>query len=296
MHLNSEAESQNNESEILEEIGKLGANLDEEQRKKISAKIREIRNFVPKIGVFGKTGAGKSHLCNALFGREVAEISDVEACTREPQHIIVAAGTSGICLIDVPGVGESPERDAEYSELYKRLLPELDIVLWVVKADDRALSIDQTVYKDCVEPFKSSTPTVFVINQIDKIEPLREWNVEARLPGPKQSENIKVKIADVGRVFDVEESQIKAVSAAESYGLAGLVDQIVNVLPNDKKFGVVREAKKENVTPESEREAERGVWESIKEYAGKAYDFYKDNKEAIHTVIGAIISFFAKKK
>ncbi len=294
--MNSAFEEQGNEPEILEEIGKLGVDLDEEQRKKIRAKIREIRNFVPKIGVFGKTGAGKSHLCNALFGREVAEISDVAACTREPQHIIVPAGTSGICLIDVPGVGESPERDAEYSELYKRLLPELDIVLWVVKADDRALSVDQTVYKECVEPFSSTVPTVFVINQIDKIEPLREWDVEARLPGPKQSENIKAKIADVGQIFNVDENQIKAVSAAEGYGLSTLVDQIVNVLPNEKKFGVVREAKKENVTPESEREAERGVWESIKEYAGKAFDFYKENKEVIHSVIQGIFSIFSKKK
>lgn len=294
--MNSAFDTEDRESIVVDEIEKLGGNLDEEQRKKITEKIREIRNFVPKIGVFGKTGAGKSHLCNALFGREVAKISDVGACTREPQRIIVEAGASGICLIDVPGVGESPERDAEYSDLYKRLLPELDIVLWVIKADDRALSVDQVVYKDCVAPFAAKIPTVFVINQVDKIEPLREWDVAARLPGAKQNENIKEKIADVGRIFDVEVSQISAVSAAEGYGLSALVDQIVNVLPNDKKFGVVREAKKENVTPESEREAERGFWESIKEYAGKAYEFYKENKEAIHTAVKVIWSFLTKKK
>jgi len=293
--VNSAFDAQDRESRVVDEIEKLGGKLDEEQRKKITEKIREIRNFVPKIGVFGKTGAGKSHLCNALFGREVAKISDVGACTREPQRIIVEAGSSGICLIDVPGVGESPERDAEYSELYKRLLPELDIVLWVIKADDRALSVDQVVYTDCVAPFAATIPTVFVINQVDKIEPFREWDLAARLPGAKQSENIRGKIADVGGIFDVEVSQISAVSAAEGYGLSALVDQIVNVLPNDKKFGVVREAKKENVTPESEREAERGIWESIKEYAGKAYQFYKDNKEAIHTVAAVFWSFFKKK-
>lgn len=293
--MNSAFEAQNNETEILEEIDKLGVKLDEEQRKKIGEKIREIRNFVPKIGVFGKTGAGKSHLCNALFGREVAKISDVEACTREPQHIIVSSEASGICLIDVPGVGESPERDAVYIELYKNLLPQLDIVLWVIKADDRALSVDQTVYKDCVAPFKATIPTVFVINQIDKVEPMREWDVDARLPSPKQAENIKAKIADVARIFEVGESEIKAVSAAEGYGLASLVDQVVNVLPNAKKYGLVREAKKENVTPESEREAERGVWESIKEYAGMAFDFYKDHKVEIHAVVATILKFFGKK-
>lgn len=289
-------DEQGKESKVVEEIENLAGNLDEEQRKKIAEKIREIRNFVPKIGVFGKTGAGKSHLCNALFGREVAKISDVEACTREPQRIVVEAGTSGICLIDVPGVGESPERDSEYSDLYKRLLPELDIVLWVIKADDRALSVDQIVYKDCVAPFAEKIPTVFVINQIDKIEPFREWDVTGKSPGAKQSENIKNKITDVGRIFEVDLNKIKAVSAAEGYGLSALVEQIVNTLPNAKKFGLIREAKKENVTQKSEREAERGFWEEIKEYAVKAYDFYKDNKETINGAIIAIWSFFTKKK
>ncbi|MGC2970421.1 GTPase family protein [Paraburkholderia aspalathi] len=294
--MNSAPNAQDGELQVVEEIEKLGDSLDEEQRKKIAEKIREIRNFVPKIGVFGKTGAGKSHLCNALFGREVAKISDVGACTREPQRIVLEAGASGISLLDVPGVGESLERDVEYSDLYKRLLPELDIVLWVIKADDRALSVDQTIYKDCVAPLNARIPTVFVINQVDKIEPIREWDVTARLPGARQSENIKAKVADVGRIFGVEASQIIAVSAAEGYGLSALVDQIVNTLPNEKKFGVVREAKKENVTPESEREAERGVWEAIKEFAGKAYELYKENKEAIHTIVAAIWSIFTKKK
>ena len=39
-----------------------------------------VRTYVPKIGVFGVTGVGKSSLCNALFGSDVAVISDVVAC------------------------------------------------------------------------------------------------------------------------------------------------------------------------------------------------------------------------
>lgn len=287
---------QDDEQKIVVELEKLGGKLDEDQRKKIAEKIREIRDFVPKIGVFGKTGAGKSHLCNALFGREVAKISDVRACTREPQRIIIDAGASGICLIDVPGVGESVERDIEYSDLYKRLLPELDIVLWVIKADDRALSPDQAVYRDCVAPLKETVPTVFVINQVDKIEPVREWDEVARAPGPKQRVNINSKIADVGSIFGVDERHIIATSAAENYGLSDLVHEIVNSLPNEKKFGVVREAIKENVTRESEREAERGLWESIKEFASKAYQFYKENKELIHKTATAIWALLSKQR
>ena len=294
--MESKEEGRAPEESIVDEVERIAGRLDDEQRKKIAEKIREIRSFVPKIGVFGKTGAGKSHLCNAIFGRAVAKISDVGACTREPQRIVLEAGSSGICLIDVPGVGESRERDAEYTELYKRLLPELDLVLWVIKADDRALSVDQEVFKTCVEPSLDKVPAVFVINQVDKLPPIREWDEAARRPGPTQQGNVAEKIADVARIFGVEPARVIAVSAEEGYNLPALVAEIVNTLPNEKKFGVVREAKKENVSKESEREAERGIWEAIKDFAGKAHDFYREHKEVIHTVVSAIWTAFMSGK
>ncbi|QNN45566.1 50S ribosome-binding GTPase [Thermomonas brevis] len=50
--------------------------------REIKKKINSIRTYTPKVGVFGDSGIGKSSLCNALFGREKATISDVAACTR----------------------------------------------------------------------------------------------------------------------------------------------------------------------------------------------------------------------
>ena len=51
---------------------------DEANKKKIlddiKAEISRIRNYTPKVAVFGDTGVGKSSLCNALFGKEIAEI------------------------------------------------------------------------------------------------------------------------------------------------------------------------------------------------------------------------------
>ncbi len=35
-------------------------------------------------------------------------------------------------ITDLPGVGESRDRDAEYEALYRDILPELDLVLWLI--------------------------------------------------------------------------------------------------------------------------------------------------------------------
>lgn len=223
----------------------LGTKIPQELKEKIEGKIREIRSYVPKIGVFGKTGVGKSSLCNALFGRDICAISDVEACTRDPQKVILSFGNNGgLELVDVPGVGESSERDKEYDELYQKLLPELDLIFWVFKGDDRAAASDEKFYKKLIRRYiDAGKPFLAVINQVDKIEPFREWNVDERKPGAKQATNIEAKRHHIAGIFDLPLSKVLAISANERYGLVELVDTIVYTLPNDKKLVVLEKIK-----------------------------------------------------
>src|SRR5690554_5300152 len=171
---------------------------DEIERKRILNEIKEeisrIRNYTPKVAIFGDTGVGKSSLCNALFGKKIAEISDVEACTRAPQEILLSGDEHGIRLIDVLGVGEDPRRHAEYRELYKSLLPGLDLVIWAIKADDRKYSTSIEVYQEILRPNLEKCPVVFVITQTDKIEPHRKWNEQENKPGDEQFANLNIKI------------------------------------------------------------------------------------------------------
>ncbi|WP_217521247.1 GTPase family protein [Vibrio metschnikovii] len=245
-------------NDFLVTLKKIDINFTKEQEDRIKEKITEILNYIPRIGVFGKTGVGKSSLCNALFGQEICKVSDIKACTREPQDVLLEFGKGkGITLLDVPGVGENQKRDLEYSELYQNLIPELDVILWVLKADDRAFSVDIDFYKNIVKPhIEEGKPFLLVLNQIDKIEPFREWDLENSLPSQKQTENIDIKISSVAKEFSVRRSSVVPVSAEEKFGLMGLIDEIIFSLPDEKKISLAKAVPKENLSSKAKKEAE----------------------------------------
>lgn len=263
-----------------------------EIRRRIEEKVKEIRSYTPKIGVFGITGVGKSSLCNALFGKDVAAVSDVAACTREPKEIFVGSESGGIKLVDVPGVGETIERDKEYFALYQKLAPELDLVIWVIKADDRAYAQAEKAYKEILEPNLKNCPVVFVINQVDKLNPLRDWDDVKNQPGNDKKKNIDAKIIEVSKAFDVSTKYIETISVAEKYNLTQLMDTLVEVLPKEKKYSVVREAVEEVKSEGMEAKAEKGVWDTMKEFAGETWD---SAKEIVAEVLVATASNVIKK-
>lgn len=247
-------------SKILEDALKQDGQIGADVIGKIFSRVNRVLSYQPAVGVFGKTGAGKSSLCNAVFGKDVCEISDIAGCTRKPQEVILELGGKGIKLLDVPGVGESNERDKEYAELYRSLLPELDLVLWVIKGDDRAFSSDETFYKNLVRPYvDKGRPFIIALNQVDKIEPFREWDESAQKPGAKQAENIEQKRMSVAKIFDLPYSCVIPVSANEKYGLVQLVEKIIEVLPADKKAIVLDSVKAENRSENSKAEAKDGL-------------------------------------
>lgn len=77
---------------------------------RILHRVSQLTSYEPVIGIMGKTGAGKSSLCNALFAGEVSPVSDVAACTREPLRFRFQVGGRFMTLVYLPGVGESGAR------------------------------------------------------------------------------------------------------------------------------------------------------------------------------------------
>ncbi|EMM0851492.1 GTPase family protein [Morganella morganii subsp. morganii] len=201
--------------------------LPEWASEQVMQQIRQLTNYEPMIGIMGKTGAGKSSLCNALFASEVSPVSDISACTREPLRFRQQVGEHFMTIVDLPGVGESRARDTEYAALYHEQLPQLDLVLWLIKADDRALGVDEHFYYQIIgEAYRHKV--LFVISQSDKVEPT---SCGEKL-STKQKQNISRKICLLHELFQPV-NPICAVSVRLQWGLRVMAERMIRCLPRE---------------------------------------------------------------
>ncbi|MGI8465888.1 GTPase family protein [Pectobacterium punjabense] len=215
--------------ENLHEIQASLSVLPDNLHQRVIDHIEQLIQYEPVIGIMGKTGVGKSSLCNALFKGEVSPVSDSRACTRHALTFRLSSGQRSILFVDLPGVGESEERDHDYAGLYQNWLPRVDIVLWLLKADDRALAIDQHIYRTVIgERYRDKV--LFVLNQVDKLEPSHEWDWESQQPSLKQSGNIYARRVAVRSTF-FPTHPVCAVSVKTGWGMAAMVETLFQCLP-----------------------------------------------------------------
>lgn len=236
-------------------------------------KLTEVIDYEPRIGVMGKTGVGKSSLCNAIFQQDVCKVSHVEACTRTLEELKIDVGGRKLTIVDLPGVGESKERDAEYKTLYEEQIPNLDLILWVIKADDRALAPDEDFYQNVIKPLNAEDKILFVINQADKIEPSYEWDHGNKRPSSAQIDNLEAKELDIyNRLFETSNGCI-AVSAPLKYNISNLVKKMVLRLPKKSKAAVYSTLREENKTKEVKAESKKGFTETVKDVLDDVIDY-----------------------
>lgn len=194
---------------------------------RILQQINQLTQYEPVIGIMGKTGTGKSSLCNTLFAGDISPVSDVAACTRKPLQFRLQLGKRFMTIRDLPGVGESELRDAEYAALYREQLPRLDLVLWLIKADDRALAVDEHFYREVIgEAYRHKV--LFVISQSDKVEP----TCGGEKLSTEQKQNISRKICLLHELFQPV-NPVCAVSVRLQWGLRVMAERMIRCLPRE---------------------------------------------------------------
>lgn len=224
---------------------------------RILQQINKITNYEPAIGIMGKTGAGKSSLCNALFAGSISPVSDVAACTRDPLRFRLQVGERFMTIVDLPGVGESGARDNEYAALYRGQLPRLDLVLWLIKADDRALVTDEHFYHQVIgEAYRHKV--LFVISQSDKAEPGSGGDKLST----EQKQNISRKICLLHELFQPVHP-VYAISVRLQWGVRVMAEQMIKCLPREASSPVVAQLQSPFRTEQVKEQARDDFGETV---------------------------------
>lgn len=169
-------------------------------------------------------------------------------------------------LVDLPGVGETPEYDAEYSALYQKLLTELDLIIWVLRADDRARAVDIATHRSLLAYGADASRFLFVVSQADRIPPLPEQPGQA-VPSTEQCLSLAVISSQIAGQLP-SSFPVIAVSSHTGYNLPALVELMVHALPVQASSTFYCQLKPENHTEESDV----AVRQRFGEIAGSAFD------------------------
>ncbi|WNN51042.1 GTPase [Hafnia alvei] len=241
--------------------------LSPQASERILSHLNQTIHYEPVIGLMGKTGAGKSSLCNALFQQAIFLTHDLTACTREPQRLVLTVGERSMTLVDLPGVGETPEYDEEYQSLYRSLLTELDLIIWVLRADERARTTDINTYRALIEYGADPSRFLFVLSQADRVPPVPDGKERQQLPDTEQRLSLAAVSSQVAGQF-LSSFPVMAVSAHTGYNLPAFVALMVHALPPQASSAVYRQLKPENKT----KEASATVRQAFGDMAGVAFD------------------------
>lgn len=74
----------------------------------------------PNILICGATGSGKTTTIRTLFGSEVGEVGHYSRGTSQDMLYEWESRGRNIDIVDLPGLGDSKQRDREYKDIYRR--------------------------------------------------------------------------------------------------------------------------------------------------------------------------------
>jgi|GEM_PF-2242972 len=217
--------------------------ISREKAMKISHELKSITELPPQIAFIGKTGVGKSSTINKLFNpKPNLKVDHVQPATMGIEIFELSLGERGkLIVVDCPGLGESKEADKRNISAYKQLLEKSDVAVWILKADDKTIGIDQGFMKK-VLPKRLRNKLVIAINQVDLMHP-GNWYNNHKIPSIEQEENIIKKEEYVRKKFTeagLPPFRLVSFSANKKYHLAVLFNAMVDACPSERIPSLVK--------------------------------------------------------
>ena len=184
--------------------------------------LRETEELIeesrpPRMYVFGRSGAGKSSLINALANRQAADVGAVKPETVESElyHIEFPDRYSTWDIVDSRGLFESasPNGDlpGDTKKFMKQDLKEYkpDILLHVLTPDQaRSGRDDFEAVRDMREELDQPFPPIlYVVNKVDNLGKLGEWPPEEHASLAGDIKEVLDFVAQVTEKVDETEMQ-----------------------------------------------------------------------------------------
>ncbi|WP_429870995.1 GTPase family protein [Escherichia coli] len=241
--------------------------LPEEIRQKILEHLHGVIHYEPVIGIMGKSGTGKSSLCNAIFQSRICATHPLNGCTRQAHRLTLQIGERRMTLVDLPGIGETPQHDQEYRELYRQLLPELDLIIWILRADERAYAADIAMHQFLLNEGADPSRFLFVLSHADRVFPAEEWNTTEKCPSCHQELSLATVTARVATLFP-SSFPVLPVAAPAGWNLPALVSLMIHALPPQATSAVYSHIRRENRSEQARKHAQQTFGDAI----GKSFD------------------------
>ncbi|MEZ8733963.1 MULTISPECIES: GTPase family protein [unclassified Vibrio] len=139
-----------------------------------------------RIVLVGQTSSGKSSLINALKQELVAEV-DVLPSTDTSTVYNAFVDDNDVRVVDLQGLDGNPKTEA----LMLKEMTQADVVLWVLKANQSARDLDKQLkdrfdafYDDPKNISRKKPIVVSVVNQVDRLKPVDDWQPPYDLENP----------------------------------------------------------------------------------------------------------------
>ncbi|CAK2539403.1 G domain-containing protein [Vibrio crassostreae] len=139
-----------------------------------------------RIVLVGQTSSGKSSLINALKQELVAEV-DVLPSTDTSTVYNAFVDDNDVRVVDLQGLDGNPKTEA----LMLKEMAQADVVLWVLKANQSARDLDKQLkdrfdafYDDPKNISRKKPIVVSVVNQVDRLKPVDDWQPPYDLENP----------------------------------------------------------------------------------------------------------------
>lgn len=136
----------------------------------------ELRKRPFKVAVIGQAGVGKTTTMQAWFGANPSDEcpSDIkEGTTNVVTKIYHIADGFDVEINDMPGLGNDFRKDEEYERMYAKVLPTVDVIVYVISAKAKDFGEDCRILHDIVIPICKDNDVlknlVIGVNQIDTI-------------------------------------------------------------------------------------------------------------------------------